>query len=101
VSKGEISQLEIPNRVRQLVSVDFYGLVPQGRGGVRYLFVCLDVFSEYIKLYPLKLATARASLKRLIEDISNIVKPDTILSDNEKMQPTFAATARKRKEIEK
>jgi hypothetical protein len=76
------SRPHLPNRVEELVSVDFYGPVPQGRGGVRYLFVCLDVFSKYIKLYPLKSAMARASLKRLMEDYITVMKPETIVSDN-------------------
>jgi hypothetical protein len=54
------SRPHLPERKGQVVSVDFYGPVPQGRGGVRYLFVCLDVFTKFIKLYPLKSATTKA-----------------------------------------
>jgi hypothetical protein len=43
----------------------------------------LDVFSKYIKLYPLRSATAKASLKKLLEAfVPTIVKPETVLSDN-------------------
>ncbi|PNF15702.1 hypothetical protein B7P43_G12473 [Cryptotermes secundus] len=77
------SRPHLPERKGQLVSVDFYGPVPQGRGGVRYLFVCLDVFTKYVKLYPLKSATTKACLRRLTDDyIPHVVKPEMILSDH-------------------
>jgi hypothetical protein len=77
------SRPHLPERKGQLVSVDFYGPLPQGRGGVRYVFVCLDVFSKFIKLYPLKSATTKACLRRLTDDyIPHVVKPETILSDH-------------------
>jgi hypothetical protein len=73
----------LPERKGQLVSVDFYGPVPQGRGGVRYLFVCLDVFTKFIKLYPLRSATTKACLRKIADDyIPHVVKPETILSDH-------------------
>jgi hypothetical protein len=73
----------LPERKGQLVSVDFYGPVPQGRGGVRYLFVCLDVFTKFIKLYPLKSATTKACLQKITDDyIPYVMKPETILSDH-------------------
>lgn len=37
-----------------LVCVDFFGPLPRSQGGVEYLFVVLDVFSKYVKLYPIK-----------------------------------------------
>jgi hypothetical protein len=77
------SRPHLPVRKGQLVSVDFYGPLPQGRGGVRYLFVCLDVFTKFIKMYPLKSATTKACLHRLSEDyVPHVVKPETILSDH-------------------
>ncbi|PNF15931.1 hypothetical protein B7P43_G07481 [Cryptotermes secundus] len=77
------SRPHLPERKGQLVSVDFYGPVPQGRGGVRYLFVCLDVFTKFVKLYPLKSATTKACLRRLKDDyIPHVVKPEMILSDH-------------------
>ena len=40
-----------------LVTVDFYGPLPRGRGGVEYIFVVLDAFSKLVRLYPLRRAT--------------------------------------------
>jgi transposase InsO family protein len=73
----------LPERKGQLVSVDFYGPVPSGRGGVRYLFVCLNVFTKFIKLYTLKSATTKACLQKIADDyVPHVVKPETILSDH-------------------
>jgi hypothetical protein len=73
----------LPERKGQLVSVDFYGPAPRGRGGVRYLFMCLDVFTKFIKLYPLKSATTKACLQKITDNyIPYVVKPETILSDH-------------------
>ena len=50
---------------------------------VRYILVCHDVFSRYIKLYPLKSATTKACLNRLINKyFGDVIKPRCILSDN-------------------
>jgi hypothetical protein len=76
------SRPHLPERKGQLMSVDFYGPVPQGRGGVRYLFVCLDVFTKHIKLYPLKSATTKACLHKIADYAPYVVKPETILSDH-------------------
>lgn len=42
--------------VGDLVTVDLYGPLPIGRGGVEYIFLVIDSFSKYVKLYALKKA---------------------------------------------
>ena len=37
-----------------LVAVDLYGPSTKGRGGVVYVFVVLDTFSKFIRLYSVK-----------------------------------------------
>jgi transposase InsO family protein len=45
--------------------------------------VCLDVFSKHVKLYPLKAATTRSCLNKLINHyFLEAIKPKVILSDN-------------------
>ena len=34
-----------------LVAVDLYGPLPKGRGGVVYIFVVLDTFTKFVRLY--------------------------------------------------
>ena len=42
-----------------LVAVDLFGPLPKGRGGVMYIFVMLDTFSKYVRLYSVKRATSQ------------------------------------------
>jgi transposase InsO family protein len=73
----------IPKAAGELCAVDLYGPLPIGRGGVRYILVCLDVFTKYVKLYALKAATTRACLQKITTDyVKKVVRPKCILSDN-------------------
>ena len=73
----------IPSAPNDLVAVDFYGPLPRSVGGVQYIFVLLDVFSKYVKLYPLKRATTKAIVNRLTKDyIPSVGKPQRILCDH-------------------
>lgn len=49
-----------------LLTIDFYGPLPRGRGGMQYILVTLDAFSKYVCLYQLKNATTASTLKRLL-----------------------------------
>ena len=73
----------VPSKPGELCAIDLYGPLPTGRGGVRYVLVCFDVFSKYVKLYPLKAATTRACLNKLVNHyLVEVIKPKVILSDN-------------------
>jgi transposase InsO family protein len=50
---------------------------------VKYILVCYDVFSKHVKLYPLKAATMKACLNKLINKyFGEVIKPEVIMSDN-------------------
>lgn len=69
--------------VNDLVSVDLYGPLPKSRGGVQYLLVTVDVFSKLVRLYPLKKATAKAVINRMIQNrFQELGIPQRILSDH-------------------
>jgi hypothetical protein len=71
-----------PKRPGDVCAVDIYGSLPVSKGNVRYVFVCYDVFSKYIKLFALKSATTKACLSKLVNKyFGNVVKPKVILSD--------------------
>jgi transposase InsO family protein len=73
----------MPSKPGELCAVDFYGPLPIGRGGVRFIFVCVDVFSKFVRLYPLRSATTKACLNRFSNDyIVNVTQPKCVLSDN-------------------
>jgi hypothetical protein len=72
-----------PKKPGEVCAVDIYGSLPTSKGGVRYILVCLDVFSKYIKLYALKTNTTKSCLNRIINHyFGNVVTPKVILSDN-------------------
>ena len=62
----------IAEKPNDLVAVDYFGPIPASRVGVEYIFVVLDVFSRYVKLYPLKRATARASITKLVKYFNEV-----------------------------
>jgi transposase InsO family protein len=73
----------LPTKPGELLSVDLYGPLPTGRGGVKYLLVCLEFFSKHVNLYPLKTATTRSCLKKLREHyFQSVIKPEVIISDH-------------------
>ena len=52
-------------RLFDLVAVDLYGPLPKGRGGVMYVFVVLDTFSKFVKLYSVKRASSRVLSEKI------------------------------------
>jgi hypothetical protein len=73
----------LPEQPADLCAIDIYGSLPAGRGGVKYILVCFDVFSKHIKLYPIKAAITKSCLSRLVNDyFTDVRKPKVILSDN-------------------
>jgi len=73
----------LPQRPGELCAVDLYGSLTTSRGNVRYICVCYDVFSKYVKLYPLKSATTKACLNKLLNHYSvNVIKLRIIFSDD-------------------
>jgi hypothetical protein len=72
-----------PTRPGDVCAVDIYGSLPVSKGNVRYIFVCYDVFSKFIKLFALKSATTKACLNKLVNQyFGKVIKPKVILSDN-------------------
>ena len=80
--QGKFHRVEA-NKPGDLVAVDFYGPLPRSSGGVQYILVALDVFSKYVCLYPMRNATTRAALQKMLNMyIRRMGKPRRILSDN-------------------
>nr|CAI5829091.1 unnamed protein product [Callosobruchus analis] len=82
VSRGLLNSV-IPEKPGELVCLDLIGPLPISRGGVTQLLVMVDAFSKYVRLYPLKRATTRSILNKIIGDyVVKIQKPKCLLSDN-------------------
>ena len=72
----------LPTKKGDLVSGDFYGPLPTSAGGVKYLFVLVDNFTKFVKLYTLRRATTTATLPRVRQYCNEFSTPKAILTDN-------------------
>lgn len=75
-------QSNIPNDSLDILSVDLYGPLPKTVGNWSYILVVLDIFSKYIKLYPIRKATAKSVFSKMKGYFNNVGKPKSVLSDN-------------------
>lgn len=71
----------IVERIGELVACDYYGPLPRARGGFMYIFEVVNIFSKYLRLYPVRRATTAVSVKKIIEDYRKIVHPEAMLRD--------------------
>jgi hypothetical protein len=78
---GEMNAI-IAGNPGDLVTVDYYGPLPPSRSRVSYILVVIDAFSKFVKLYPLRRAQARISVRRVVEDFHRVVPIKVILSDH-------------------
>ena len=72
----------LPTEKGELVSGDYYGPLPISTGGVRYIFVMIDNFTKFVKLYTLRRATTAATIRRVRQYIKEVGKPNAIVTDN-------------------
>lgn len=72
----------LPTKINEIISVDFFGPLPLGRGGVDMILVIQDQFSKFVKLYPMKNTTSTNTVNNIEKYIAQYGKPSTILSDN-------------------
>lgn len=72
----------VAEKPNEMLAVDYYGPLPCSTGGVEYILVVLDVFSRFVTLFPLKKATAKASVNRIREYFVKMGKPERVLSDH-------------------
>jgi hypothetical protein len=65
-----------------LVTVDYYGPLPESRSRVTYIFVVIDSFSKFVRLYPLRRAQAKISAQKIVNDFHRIIPVKAVLSDH-------------------
>lgn len=70
-------------RPMQMLSLDLVGPLPRSYSGFTTILSCVDVFSKYTWLFPLRKGTARSIIKNLEENIFLVHGvPRTIVCDN-------------------
>ena len=82
--QGSYAEMQniLPTRPGELVSLDFYGPLPAGKYGLKYIFAIIDLFSKFTRLYPLRKTTTDATLRCLLSDyIPKHGKSQRIVSD--------------------
>lgn len=65
-----------------LVAIDFLGNLIPGTRGMKNVFVMVDVFSKFVKLYPTRKYDTDTALNCIRDFITNVGKMDKILADN-------------------
>lgn len=82
VNQGITSGVSVTNK-NEILAIDYLGPLPTGRFGLQYIFVVVDIFTKFTKLYPVKRATTQAALNKIFSDyIPKYGKPIKIHSDN-------------------
>ena len=71
----------VPETIGSLVAVDYFGPLPSSTFGMTYIFVLIDVFSKFVKLYPIRKATTAASIKKM-QDFQKQIKIQSVLADH-------------------
>ena len=75
-----VSEVTAPNHT---LACDVMGpLLPSGPGRFRYLFLCIDVFTRMIKIFPLRKITAKNVSKCLINLFCELGRYNRVVSDN-------------------
>ena len=64
------------------MSADYFGPLPTSTAGVKYLFVVIDNFTKYVRLFTLRRATTTTTLRRMKQYCEEFGSPKAILTDN-------------------
>lgn len=64
------------------IAVDYFGPLPSARAGLSKILVVMDMFTKYVKLYPVKLMTTEATINAMTKYIEEFGVPKKVLSDN-------------------
>lgn len=70
------------SNMKELVALDFFGPLPASIRGTTYIFVVVDVFSKYTRLFVMQRTTARAAVKFMTRVVCAMIPVRTVLSDH-------------------
>ena len=76
-------QAIIRDRKNALVAFDQHGPMITSNFGYKYILVMYDLFTKFVKIYPMKVVTSKACLNKIIGDyIPKYGKMEAVLCDN-------------------
>lgn len=79
--KGNVHAI-VPEGPNDLIACDIFGPLVPSVAGVKYIFVVLNVFTKFVRLYTLRNATAKGVVRKLENDYFPMERiPKRILSD--------------------
>lgn len=79
---AELQTIET-NAPNEILSMDFYGPLPESTARCKHLLVTIDTFSKFVKLYSMVKAKAKNVVYKLTKDyIPKYGKPSRILLDH-------------------
>lgn len=74
----------VTDNIGRMVAVDFLRPLPKGLGNVQTIFVVVDIFSKYVKLYTVRNPTTENSIDKMRQYFAEAEKPERILTNNGK-----------------
>lgn len=72
----------VAERPMQKIFIDFVGKLPRSSMGNCYILVCVDAFSKFTWLFPVREATSSSTIKCLQSIFASFGFPQVIVSDN-------------------
>jgi hypothetical protein len=74
---------DVAQRLMQKIFIDYVGKLPRSKAGNSVILVCVDAFSKFVWLIPVRQATTKATIRALQERIfSTFSVPEVLVSDN-------------------
>lgn len=80
-SEGELHNIPKGKVPFETIHIDHYGPLEKCRNGDKYIFLVIDAFTKFIKLYPCKTTNTKEVLKHLSSYFIHYSKPNQIISD--------------------
>ena len=74
----------VASRPMEKIFIDFKGRLPRTSAGHAYILVCVDAFSKFVWLFPLREATTASTIKCLKSIFASFGVPKVLVSDNAK-----------------
>ncbi|KAK7595540.1 hypothetical protein V9T40_013365 [Parthenolecanium corni] len=66
----------------EYLAMDYFGPLPGARAGLSKILVIMDMFTKFVRLYPVKFATTEATINAVKKHLAEYGDPKRVLTDN-------------------